>query len=175
MNTKTEQIGADKVAKGLYIKDILLKEIKYKTHLNPIFSRQVQEIESEYELNVSHKKRSKKNYLVNLSFGLNVYDKSTKEKVFDILVEVQGDFEFVNFEKEKVNFMIYSFCANTLFPFVRTHIAQTVILSGYKPLLLAPIDFEKLYLSSLKEKQTPEKTTSHNSSATQATGNKKVH
>ena len=64
------------------------------------------------------------------------------------LVEVQqaGIFLMADFPREIIGRMVATVCPNILFPFVREMISDLVTRAGFPQLLLAPVNFDALYL-----------------------------
>ena len=64
------------------------------------------------------------------------------------LVEVQqaGIFLMVDFPREIIGRMVATVCPNILFPFVREMVSDLVTRAGFPQLLLAPVNFDALYL-----------------------------
>ena len=77
------------------------------------------------------------------------------------LVEVQqaGIFLMTDFPREIIGRMVATVCPNILFPFVREVVSDLVTRAGFPQLLLAPVNFDALYLqhqqkiAAEKEKQ----------------------
>ena len=64
------------------------------------------------------------------------------------LVEVQqaGIFLMTEFPREIMGRMVATVCPNILFPFVRETVSDLVTRAGFPQLLLAPVNFDALYL-----------------------------
>ena len=71
------------------------------------------------------------------------------------LVEVQqaGIFQIAGFPDDVLARMQATVCPNILFPFAREFIADMVMRGGFPQLLLAPVNFDALYLQHLRDKQ----------------------
>ena len=83
-------------------------------------------------------------YEVTLSITATV---SHNEKTI-YLVEVQqaGIFLMTDFPREIMGRMVATVCPNILFPFVRETVSDLVTRAGFPQLLLAPVNFDALYL-----------------------------
>ena len=64
------------------------------------------------------------------------------------LVEVQqaGIFLMADFPREIMGRMVATVCPNIMFPFVREIVSDLVTRAGFPQLLLAPVNFDALYL-----------------------------
>jgi preprotein translocase subunit SecB len=71
------------------------------------------------------------------------------------LVEVQqaGIFHIEGLEGEGLHRLTATACPNILFPFAREIVSDLVIRGGFPQLLLAPVNFEALYLQQQQEQQ----------------------
>jgi preprotein translocase subunit SecB len=79
------------------------------------------------------------------------------------LAEVQqaGIFHISGFPTEALGRMLATVCANILFPFAREAIADLVMRGGFPQLLLAPVNFEALYLQQQRAQQAEGDKTKH--------------
>ena len=78
------------------------------------------------------------------------------------LVEVQqaGIFLMADFPREIIGRMVATVCPNILFPFVREMVSDLVVRAGFPQLLLAPVNFDALYLQH-QQKVAAEKEQQH--------------
>jgi preprotein translocase subunit SecB len=69
------------------------------------------------------------------------------------LAEVQqaGIFHIEGFDDEAVHRLTGTACPNILFPFAREMVSDLVIRGGFPQLLLAPVNFEALYLQQQQQ------------------------
>ena len=97
-------------------------------------------------------------YEVTLSVTATV---SHEEKTI-YLVEVQqaGIFLMADFPREIIGRMVATVCPNIMFPFVREVVSDLVTRAGFPQLLLAPVNFDALYLQH-QQKVAAEKEKQH--------------
>ena len=78
------------------------------------------------------------------------------------LVEVQqaGIFLMADFPREIIGRMVATVCPNILFPYVRETVSDLVVRAGFPQLLLAPVNFDALYLQH-QQKVAAEKEQQH--------------
>ena len=64
------------------------------------------------------------------------------------LVEVKqaGIFTLTGYTTEEMGPLVGSYCPNTLFPFVREVVSDLVTKGGFPQLVLAPVNFDAMYL-----------------------------
>lgn len=75
-----------------------------------------------------------------------------EEGVFLAEVAQAGIFNVSGFEAEELGHILGSVCPTQLFPFVRETIADLVAKGGFPPLLLQPINFDRLYVQHLQQR-----------------------
>ena len=78
------------------------------------------------------------------------------------LAEVQqaGIFLMADFPRELIGRMVATVCPNILFPVAREMVSDLVVRAGFPQLLLAPVNFDALYLQH-QQKQAAEKEKQH--------------
>ena len=71
------------------------------------------------------------------------------------LVEINqaGIFSIGGFSEQEMGPMLGSFCPNILFPYAREVISDLVIKGGFPQLILAPVNFDALYMQHLQQSQ----------------------
>ena len=62
---------------------------------------------------------------------------------------------------EQLDHLLGSFCPSILFPYAREAITSEVIRGSFPQLVLAPINFDALYMQQQEEKKQAETETSH--------------
>ena len=80
-----------------------------------------------------------------------------RENTTSFLCEVKqaGIFTVKGFPEDQLNHALGSMCPNILYPYAREAISDMVTRGGFPQLLLAPVNFDALYLQHL-EKQKKE-------------------
>jgi preprotein translocase subunit SecB len=64
-----------------------------------------------------------------------------------------GIFTIAGFGEQEMGPMLGSFCPNILFPYAREAISDLVNKGGFPQLLLAPVNFDALYMQHLQQSQ----------------------
>ncbi len=82
----------------------------------------------------------------------------TSEEKTMYLIEAKqaGIFHIAGIATDAVNKMLATTCPNILFPFVREIVADLVTRGGFPQLLLAPVNFEALYLQKMQQQAEQE-------------------
>jgi preprotein translocase subunit SecB len=71
------------------------------------------------------------------------------------LVEINqaGIFTIAGFNEQEMGPMLGSFCPNILFPYAREAISDLVNKGGFPQLILAPVNFDALYMQHVQQNQ----------------------
>jgi len=79
-----------------------------------------------------------------------------KEKVV-FLTEAKeaGIFELRNIPQEQMEMVLNIVCPNTIYPYLRSNVADVIQRAGFPPIHLAEINFEVLYQQKLAAAQQP--------------------
>ena len=147
MNEKTQtdqkgQFGIQKV----YIKDV-----SFETPNSPLVFQEQWNPRVNMDIQNTSTRLNEELHEVVLSVTVTV----TADDRTVYLAEVQqaGIFRIFGFGDEVTGRMLATVCTNILFPFVREFIADLVMRGGFPQLLLAPVNFDALYLQQQKAQQ----------------------
>jgi preprotein translocase subunit SecB len=88
-----------------------------------------------------------------VNIQLNSSNKSIGQDTFEVDLTQSGIFAVAGFEQDNLRGMLGAFCPETLFPFAREAIAELVSKGGFPPLLLAPVNFNALYMQQAQQQQ----------------------
>src|SRR3990167_10319203 len=132
------------------IQRIYMKDSSFEAPNTPSIFQQEWQPELSLELNFDHKELEPTVYEVILTVTATVKNKET----FAFLAEVKqaGVFTISGVPEDQLNHLLGSFCPSVLFPYARTVITSHVIHGSFPQLVLAPINFDALYLQKLQEK-----------------------
>jgi preprotein translocase subunit SecB len=123
-------------------------------HLNPSQSQEMQfMIQRVYTKNLSFETKHtpaifQKNWEPELNLDINIHHTAINLEDTAFLVEVEqaGIFTIQGAQGEQLNHILGSFCPSILFPYLRETISSAVSKGSFPPLVLAPINFDALYL-----------------------------
>ncbi|PJD96021.1 MAG: protein-export chaperone SecB [Legionella sp.] len=132
------------------IQRIYLKDLSFETPNTPAVFQQQWEPELNLDINTSHNQLEAGVYEVILHITATV----ANQKATAFLVEVKqaGIFTIQNAPANQLDHLLNSFCPNILFPYAREAITSQVIHGSFPQLVLAPINFDALYMQKLAEK-----------------------
>lgn len=95
-------------------------------------------------------------YEVVLSITLTV--KLDQQAAYLVEVNQAGIFLIDNIPESVIERMLATVCPNILFPFAREAVSDVVSRGGFPQLLLAPVNFEALYLQQQRQQAGPDVT-----------------
>jgi len=134
------------------IQKIYVKDVSFETPNSPqIFQKQWQPVVN-MDLTSAARTLDKSFYEVVLSVTVTV--SFEKETVYLVEVQQAGIFQMTDIPEEIVKQMLATACPNILFPFAREAVSDLVTRGGFPQLLLAPVNFDALYLQQQQKEQT---------------------
>ena len=84
--------------------------------------------------------------------------KNQDETAFLVEVKQAGIFTITGAPEQQLAHLLGSFCPSLLFPYAREAITSEVVRGSFPQLILAPINFDAIYMQQLEEKQPVETT-----------------
>ena len=127
------------------IQKIYLKDVSFESPNAPaVFSDGEWQPEVNVQLNTETRVIVDGQYEVSLN--VTVTAKHGDKTAFLVEVKQAGVFQMVGFEEEQLKGMLGAYCPEVLFPFAREAIADLVAKGGFPQLLLAPVNFNQLYM-----------------------------
>ena len=158
MNTEQQNDEAQFMIQRIYVKDL-----SYETPNTPAVFQQQWEPELNLDLNTTSTQLENGVFEVVLTVTATVANK--KATAFLVEVKQAGIFTIQGAATNQLDHLLNSFCPSILFPYAREAITSQVIRGSFPQLVLAPINFDALYMQQLQEKQksggVKEEETSH--------------
>lgn len=134
------------------IQKIYVKDVSFETPNSPhVFQKQWQPLVN-MDLSSSATVLDNSNYEVVLSITVTV--SFEKQTVYLVEVQQAGIFHLSDMPQEIISRMLATICPNILFPFAREVVSDLVTRGGFPQLLLAPVNFDALYLQQQNKQQT---------------------
>ncbi len=84
---------------------------------------------------------------------ITVTAKATDKTMFLVEASQAGIFRIENVPQEELEAVLSIGCPNILFPYARETISDVVTRAGFPPVLLAPVNFEALYMQRQQAEQ----------------------
>lgn len=152
--------GAQEEAQFM-IQRLYIKNLSFETTNTPAVFQQKWEPELNLDLNTQHTLLEKNVYEVALTVTATV--KNNGNTAFLVEVQQAGIFTIHGPAEEQLDHILNSFCPSLLFPYAREVITSEVVRGSFPQLVLAPINFDALYMQQLEErkKAEQEKETEH--------------
>jgi preprotein translocase subunit SecB len=143
------------------IQKIYTKDISFETPSSPEVFREEWKPELDLQLTNEYKQLDDNNHDVTLV--ATVTAKLGDKTAFLIEVKQAGIFSLIGYSNEEMGPLIGNHCPNILFPYLREVISDIVIKGGFPQLVLAPVNFDALYMNQLEQakQQTAAKETTH--------------
>ena len=134
------------------IQKLYLKDVSFESPNAPtVFADGEWQPEVNIQLNSSNQSIGQDTFEVDLK--ITVTAKQSKKTAFLVELTQSGIFTISGFEQENLRGMLGAFCPETLFPFAREAVAELVSKGGFPPLLLAPVNFNALYMQQAQQQQ----------------------
>jgi preprotein translocase subunit SecB len=133
------------------INRIYVKDSSFETRDTPAIFQRQWEPELSLDLNSQSTQLENGVYEVILTLTATV----TNQKAVAFLAEVKqaGIFSIQGAPAEQLEHLLGSFCPSILYPYAREAITAQVIRGSFPQLVLAPINFDALYMQQVEEKQ----------------------
>ncbi len=135
----------------LQIQRIFLKDISFESPRSPMVFQEEWKPEVGLELNTKSRQVGENLYEVVLEITVNV--KNNGEAAYLVQVLQGGLFTIAGFEEKQLHHALGAFCPGTLFPYARENIDAIITKGSFNPVMLAPINFDALYMESLQKQQ----------------------
>ncbi|QCI20213.1 protein-export chaperone SecB [Buchnera aphidicola (Brachycaudus cardui)] len=109
-----------------------------------------------------------------VKFHLNTFFKKIEKNIFEIVLQIKiivkikesliflcdvdqaGIFFIADLNEKILNYYLYSYCPNILFPYARECISSLVSHASFPQMNLAPINFDAMYDNHMKFKKNSE-------------------
>ncbi|KTD40912.1 protein-export chaperone SecB [Legionella parisiensis] len=151
MSEQANQTQQNQNETQFMIQRIYTKDLSFETPNTPAVFQQQWEPELNLEINTSNTQLEAGVYEVVLTVTTTVTNKKTT--AFLVEVKQAGIFTIQGAPENQLDHLLNSFCPNILFPYAREAITSQVIRGSFPQLVLAPINFDALYMQQVAEKQ----------------------
>lgn len=133
------------------IQRIYVKDLSFETKNTPAVFQQEWKPELSLNIQVENKLLEKDIYEVVLTVTTTV--KNQNETAFLVEVKQAGIFTISGAPEQQLAQLLGSFCPSLLFPYAREAISTEVIRGSFPQLVLAPINFDAIYMQQLEQNQ----------------------
>jgi len=155
-----EKAAAEKQQPQFMIQKIYTKDISFETPSSPEIFREEWKPELDLQLTNEYKQLDDDNHDVTLV--ATVTAKLGDKTAFLIEVKQSGIFSLIGYSNEEIAPLIGNHCPTILFPYIREVISDIVLKGGFPQLVLAPVNFDALYMNQVEQaKQAAAKESTH--------------
>jgi len=137
---------ADEVQNRFGIQKLYIKDASFESPASPEIFRKQWKPDINMEMNAANAKIDEHVFEVVLT--LTITAKQEEETAFLVEVQQAGIFEIQSNSEEEMKRALGSFCPNILFPYAREAVDNLVTRGGFPPLMLAPVNFDALFLQA---------------------------
>lgn len=133
------------------LQKIYVKDVSFETPNSPeVFTLKW---EPKVEFNLSSNAQKLQENLYEVSLATTVTVKLGEKTAYLVEVCQAGIFAMAGFDDQELGPLIGSYCPNVLFPYAREAVSDLVTKGGFPPMLLAPINFDALYMQQMQQQQ----------------------
>ena len=142
-------MAEETLEKQFVIQKLYLKDVSFETPNSPVIF--TQQWEPKVEFNLASNAQALENGLFEVGLTVTVTVKLEEKTAYLAELTQAGVFTITGFPEEELAAMIGSYCPTILFPYAREAVSDLVIKGGFPPLLLAPVNFDALYMQHLQQ------------------------
>jgi len=133
------------------IQRVYMKDMSFETKDSPAVFREKWEPELNLDLDTSRTELEKDVYEVVLHITATVKNNNTT--AFLVEIKQAGIFTIKGAPKDQLDHLLGSYCPNILFPYAREAITSEVVRGSFPQLVLAPVNFDALYMQQMEEQK----------------------
>lgn len=147
----SEQASTENNEAQFLIQRVYVKDMSFEAPNTPAVFQQKWEPELSLDLNTSHTKLEADVYEVNLHVTATV--KNEGQVAFLAEVKQSGIFTVKGAPDDQLDHLLGSFCPSILYPYAREAITSEVVRGSFPQLVLAPVNFDALYMQQKEESE----------------------
>ena len=133
----------------LSMQRVFLKDISFESPRSPMIFQEEWKPEVGLELNTKSRQVGENVYEVVLEITVTV--KNNGNTGYLVQVQQGGLFVISGLDDQQLHHALGAFCPATIFPYARENIDAIVVKGSFPAIMLAPINFDALYVESLQK------------------------
>ncbi|MFW5451713.1 MAG: protein-export chaperone SecB [Methylophagaceae bacterium] len=149
MAEQEKATSTDEQQARFVIQKIYTKDISFETPNSPEIFRDEWKPELDLQLGNEYRRIDDDNHEITLV--VTVTAKVGDKVAFLVEVKQSGIFSLTGYSDQEMGPLVGSYCPNTLFPFAREVVSDVVLKGGFPQLVLAPVNFDALYMSQIEK------------------------
>lgn len=131
------------------LQKLYVKDVSFETPNSPeVFTLQW---EPQVDFNLASNAQQLQEGVFEVSLTVTLTVKIAEKVAYLIEVCQAGIFSAVGFSEQEFGHLLGSYCPNVLFPYAREAVSDLVIKGGFPPMLLAPVNFDALYMQHMQQ------------------------
>jgi len=134
------------------IQKLYVKDLSFETPNSPSIFMEQRRPEVNVQLDTSTQSLDPQTFEVVLSITVTV--KMEERVAYLAEVNQAGIFTISGIPEQHMGHMLGAFCPTILFPYAREVISDLATRGGFPPLLLAPVNFDAVYLQRIQQQGT---------------------
>lgn len=143
--------GEEQQKPRFVIQKVYTKDVSFESPNSPDIFRDEWRPKLDLQLGNDYKRIDDDNHEVILT--VMVTAKVDDKVAFLVEVKQAGIFTLTGYSNEEMGPLLGSYCPNSLFPFVREVVSDLVTKGGFPQLVLAPVNFDAMYLHNKERAQ----------------------
>lgn len=143
------------------IRKVYVKDVSFETPHSPeVFQ---EEWNPSVNMDIANSAKRLNDNLYEVVLSVTVTVGSEEKPIYLVEVQQAGIFHIESFPEDILKRTLATVCPNILFPFAREFVADLIMRGGFPQLLLAPVNFDALYLQQQQQQaeQQAEKELKH--------------
>ncbi len=145
-------MSENEAKKQFGIQKIYLKDISFESPGAPESFR-FEQWDPKVELNMSNKQQRVADDLYEVVLTVTITVSQDDATMFLIEVHQAGLFSIAGYGEDDLAYLLGSQCMTVLFPYVRETISDSAVRGGFPPLLMSPVNFDRLYQQHMERQQ----------------------
>lgn len=152
MNNSDKTQTAQTDGPAFMIQRIYIKDASFEAPKVPEIFRE--EWKPEVNVDLQTNTARLEEHIHEIALHITVTVKMGDKNAFLVEVHQAGIFTIKGFNEEQVGHIIGSECPKILYPYARETISDLVIRGGFPQLLLAPVNFDAMYMQHLEQRKS---------------------
>ncbi|KKM70747.1 hypothetical protein LCGC14_1437670 [marine sediment metagenome] len=144
MAEENNNAAEEQQAPRFVIQKIYTKDVSFESPNSPEIFRDEWRPKLDLQLGNEYKQIDENTHEIILS--VTVTAKVEDKTAFLVEVKQAGIFTLTGYTTDEMGPLVGSYCPNTLFPYVREVVSDLVTKGGFPQLVLAPVNFDAMYL-----------------------------
>ncbi len=136
------------------IKNIYLKDASFESPDAPqVFMRHMRQFQPAITVDLDTEAQQVADNVYDVELRITTTVKLGDEVAYLVEVKQGGIFGIAGYDETQLGQLLGAYCPTVIFPYAREVISDLVVKGGFPQLLLAPVNFDALYMQKLQQAQ----------------------